>query len=143
MRKISVLITVFVSLTLWSASVYAQSIPAGSVWQNQRNSAFQVTAIDANGMLAGIYVNRAQGYQCQNVIYPMTGWVLGASVSFSVIWNNGTTNCNSTTAWAGYVTGITLVTQWNLSVSGSTVITAGADTFTQISAKSLKELIKK
>ncbi len=143
MRKSSLLIAIFISLTLWSASAYAQSIPAGSVWQNQRGSLFQINTVSANGLLTGFYVNKAAGYQCQNYGYPMTGWVVGTSVSFSVNWNNGVVNCNSTTGWTGYVSGNTLVTKWNLSASGSTTILSGADTFTRISAISHKGLVKK
>ena len=40
----------------------------------------------------------------------------GITIGWSVTWNNGTQNCNSVNAWAGYYNSVTgqILTNWNL-----------------------------
>jgi hypothetical protein len=52
--------------------------------------------------VSGSYINRNEGFNCQNTPYPLTGWVLGNFISFSVAWDNVYENCNSVTAWSGF-----------------------------------------
>jgi len=61
-------------------------------------------------------LNRAARFGCQNTQYPVSGWVNGITIGWSVTWNNGTQNCNSVNAWAGYYNSITgqILTNWNL-----------------------------
>lgn len=106
---------------------------AASGWVNQSGSIMNFTAL-ATGQITGTYINNAAGTGCQGSPYPLTGWINGNNIAWSVTWTNTTQNCNSVTAWGGYYTSSTgqITTNWVLayqSASGGTT-QLGQDVFT-------------
>jgi Avidin family len=123
-------VTAFLFLLVATVGAFAQSLPVPSYWTNQRGSQMKLYYMDAQGNFTGVYINNAQGFGCQGPPgFPLTGHANGAAVTFTVVWNNGIQNCNSTTIWRGTVSGRTLPTQWILiSPNGQQ---RGTDLFTQ------------
>ena len=109
-----------------------------TAWQNEAGSTMSLT-VDADGAVTGTYVNRASGTGCQFSPYPIIGQVNGDFIAFVVAWDNSTANCNSVTAWSGYVlttgSAAQIQTRWNIAYQGSSkpAIAQGQDTFTQTS----------
>ncbi|HAZ95532.1 MAG TPA: hypothetical protein DCW94_07595, partial [Porticoccaceae bacterium] len=72
------LITLLMSL-LFSLSACADSsnstntITVPSSWANQDGSTLSITGVDSAGQITGIYINGAAGYNCQDIVYPVTG----------------------------------------------------------------------
>lgn len=121
---------------------------AMSAWQNQRGSIFTIDRVDADGKLTGTFINRAQGYLCQNIPYPVVGWIYGTAISFTTKWQSTTESCNSITAWTGFYNRDSgkIETLWDLSISGSTErsqILQGQDTFTPSPIMENKSLLDK
>lgn len=113
----------------------SSSLAGMSGWTNQSGSTMSIS-VDPSGQVNGTYINRASGYGCQNTPYPVTGWIVGTSISFTVRWDNQYENCNSVTGWTGFYNTATgqIDTLWNLAVSGSTnpgQIISGSDTFSR------------
>lgn len=142
-----VIITVI--FTLISFSVYADenesvSLKALSAWTNQSGSTLYIDTIGSNGLLTGTYINRAAGYSCQNISYPVTGWVYGTAITFNTIWQSTTESCNSITAWTGFYYQGQINTLWQLTINGSTStsqIIKGSDVFKPSSTLLNKSLI--
>lgn len=150
MNKIVINFIVIVGLIVISnCKITAQTIPVNSVWRNQSGSSMQITG-NTNGELTGSYVNNAPGYQCKGSPYPVVGWNMAGTntITFTVMWENSYENCQSLTAWTGFISqdGQTITTLWQLVVNGTTStsqIYSGADTFTRIAMKKHESLVKK
>jgi hypothetical protein len=78
-----------------------QKLLAASGWVNQSGSVMNF-AVGPSGQISGTYVNNAAGTGCQGSAYPLTGWVYGNNIAWSVTWTNAVASCNSVTAWGGY-----------------------------------------
>jgi len=100
-----------------------KAITAGSVWKNEGGSIFTITSIDpASGQMSGNYINNMKGYKCQGTPYPVTGYVYGNMISWSVSWRTNKlsdiagNDCNSVTGWTGYYDSASnkILTDWNL-----------------------------
>lgn len=135
-RTSRVLLCAVVSL-LAAMPARAQQQPRSQAvgpWTNQSGSILYIEAVSANGMITGQYVNRAPGFSCQNTAYPVTGWLSGTSITFSVTWTNSTQSCNSVTGWTGSFDAnfTTLSTSWVISRNGSTELTTGQSVFTRV-----------
>jgi len=129
------------SSLVWAETV--EKVESLSAWTNQSGSTLYINQIESNGQLTGTYINRAQGYGCQNVAYPVTGWVYGTAITFTTIWR-GTESCNSITVWTGFLYNGQIQTLWQLVVNGSTStkqIIQGTDTFTWGAPKIRKSLL--
>ena len=140
----SFIFTLFLSAT--SFADQSASIPAPSVWENQSGSTLQIDSIGSDGLITGTYINRASGYGCQNISYPVTGWAYGTALTFNTLWESASESCNSITAWAGFLSQGQISTLWNLTINGSTSasqIIQGSDTFKQIQAVTNKSLLLK
>ena len=147
-------ITLLVSL-LFSLSACADSsntdssstsILVPSSWVNQDGSPLSITSVDSAGQITGIYITGAAGYNCQNIVYPVTGWIYGKAITFDTKWQSAIESCNSITSWAGFLYQGEISTFWNLTLNGSTStsqIIQGKDTFTQIAASVKKSLMSK
>jgi hypothetical protein len=148
------LITLLTSL-LFSLSACADSsntdssstsILVPSSWVNQDSSTLSITSVDSTGQITGIYINGAAGYNCQNIVYPVTGWIYGTAITFDTKWESTIESCNSITSWAGFLYQGEISTFWNLTLNGSTStsqIIQGKDTFTQITTSVKTSLISK
>lgn len=144
MKKIfGVLIAVLaVTFSTLACASDAEKIQAVSAWKNQRGSTLYIDNIEPTGQLYGRFINRAPGFRCQNIPYPVVGWVYGTAITFTVIWK-GIESCNSITAWTGFVHQGKMQTLWQLVSSGSTntsQIMQGADTFTPVTFHGYKSL---
>jgi len=122
----------------------SESFQALSAWTNQSGSTLYIENIAKDGQVTGSYINRAQGYGCQNIAYPVTGWVYGTAIVFTVNWKSTIESCNSITAWSGFLYQGEIKTLWQLTVNGSSStsqILKGSDTFTSGTMKSHNSLI--
>ena len=94
---------------------------ASSAWTNESGSTMTLEFGPGNAV-SGTYINRNEGFNCQNTPYPLTGWVVGNFISFSVAWDNVYENCNSVTAWSGFAEAdggsVQIVTLWTLAFQG-------------------------
>jgi hypothetical protein len=110
-----------------------KNLKGSSVWTNTRGSEMYIS-VSSSGHISGNYINHDGNYSCQNTPYPISGWVDGTSIAFSVRWDNQFENCNSVTGWTGFYDSSTgkIETKWNLAISGTTdpsQIISGVDTF--------------
>ena len=142
------LTTLIVSLMFITASHadFRESIPSPSVWNNQSGSTLTIDSIDSTGLITGSYINRASGYGCQNIPYPVTGWAYGTAITFNTIWQSGSESCNSITAWSGFLYSGKISTLWSLTINGSSStsqIIRGNDSFKQVRKFTEKSLIMK
>jgi len=55
---------------LTSLTASAQVLPSFSTWENQRTSILNVGLVTGN-QFNGFFTNRAAGFQCQNIPYPV------------------------------------------------------------------------
>ena len=138
----------FFAILVFTASQYAiadtvDKVQSLSAWTNQSGSTLYIDSIGSNGLLTGTYINRAQGYGCQNIAYPVTGWVYGTAITFNTIWQSTTESCNSITAWTGFLYDGQIQTLWQLVINGSSTpsqILQGTDTFSPQSSMTHKSL---
>lgn len=146
--RLGLILALLLASPLLADAATSSPLTAASAWTNQRGSTLYIENVAPNGQLSGYYVNRASGYGCQNTPYPVTGWVLGTAITFTVRWQNSVANCNSITAWTGFYNRSTssIDTLWQLVVNGSTSVRQilhGGDTFKRTTQESMKSLKKK
>jgi hypothetical protein len=143
------LFSILVVSLLFSIVSYADlgvGIPTPSAWDNQSGSTLTINSIDSTGLITGTYINRAPGYDCQNITYPVTGWAYGTAITFNTIWQSESESCNSITAWTGFLYSGKMSTLWSLTVNGSSStsqIVRGNDTFHQVRKLTDSSLIMK
>ena len=146
LRYITILSMLLFSVNVWADNKQSASLQALSAWTNQSGSTLYIDTIDSNGLLTGTYINRAAGYGCQNIPYPVTGWVYGTAITFTTIWKSTTESCNSITAWTGFYYRGKISTLWQLTINGSTntsQILQGKDVFIPSNVLENKSLILK
>lgn len=143
-RLVFVLVfSVFLGNDVLAVDAQQQAIQSLSAWTNQSGSTLYIDSVSSNGQISGHYINRAQGYGCQNTSYPVTGWVYGTAITFTVTWENPVESCNSITAWTGFYSQGAITTLWQLVVNGSTStsqIIQGQDVFKATEQKKLQSL---
>jgi hypothetical protein len=146
-----IITSAIVALILFGSGIAVAAPPeksalqAMSVWTNQRGSTFIIDSVDPSGMMAGRYINRAPGTNCQNIPFAASGWITGNAIVFSVNWDNSAATCNSLTSWTGVYTQGQIVTLWQMAVSGMTSPSQffqGADTFSPSQKAIHKSLMK-
>ena len=147
--NIGTLFSILAITLVFNSTTYADSItsiPVPSAWDNQSGSTLTINAIDSTGKISGTYINRATGYSCQDIAYPVTGWAYGKAITFTTIWQSAAESCNSITAWTGFLYKGEISTLWSLSINGSTTtaqIFRGTDTFWETQKVTNKSLIPK
>lgn len=143
--KLVVLLSV-ANICMAASPAAAPTLQASSAWTNQSGSTLYIDAVDPTGKITGHYINRAAGYSCQNISYPVTGWVYGTALTFTTIWESTTESCNSITAWTGFLNAQgQIATLWQLVIGGSTStgqIIQGSDVFTYGAKVNKKSLLK-
>lgn len=108
---------IVIALAVWligAGMAQAQSIEAGSVWDNQSGSVLYIDEVRENGHFHGRYVNNAPGYACQGVEYRVVGDAFAPLISFSVVWKAEEETCHTITAWTGEYDADVITTQWSL-----------------------------
>lgn len=109
LRLFTTLIAVF-----FTGLSHAQGVTPGSKWVNESGSEMEIATIGADGSIAGMYINRADGFGCKDEPMALSGWLNGALISVSVRWKNGNVDCNSLTGWTGYYASGQIFTDWEL-----------------------------
>jgi len=143
MKKMIITVWIFLALTSGAIAGAENALQTTSAWTNQSGSTLYITGVGGNGQLTGSYINRASGFNCQNIPYPVTGWVYGTAITFTTIWQNPAESCNSITSWTGFYYNGKIHTLWQLAINGSTSVSQilqGSDTFIQSSSMSQKSL---
>jgi hypothetical protein len=113
----------------------AQTLPLPSRWTSQNYSYLEFDQmVSRGGEFIGIYVSHEAGFACANVLKKLTGFVHGASVTFTVQWwlegpMPGPAQCGTTT-WTGKISGSTITTHWVRTAKGYPTV-SGTDTFTR------------
>lgn len=141
----------FIAALLFVVSTFAvaeqpttPALQSLSAWTNQSGSTLYIDTIDSAGKITGHYINRAAGYGCQNIAYPVTGWVYGTAITFTTTWESSTESCNSITSWTGFYYQGQILTLWQLAMNGSTSIKQiiqGNDVFSINGKNNKKSLI--
>lgn len=132
--------------TTFAQDPQKQGLRALSAWTNQSGSTLYIDSVAPSGQLTGSYINRAQGFGCQNTAYPVTGWVYGTAITFTVLWENAVESCNSITSWTGFYFQGAITTLWQLVMNGSTStgqIVQGSDVFKPTTQKKSPSLRNK
>lgn len=140
---IALCFSTLLSFAAWAGS---DTIPIPSSWVNTQGSTLTLSSADSAGKIIGTYVNHAAGYNCQNIAYPVTGWVYGTAITFDTKWESASESCNSITSWAGYYYQGQITTFWNLVQNGSITssqIIQGKDSFTPLTKVFNKKLMHK
>lgn len=115
-------------LALPTAAI-AQSLAPQTTWIND-HAQFAIQSIDGEGKLTGRYTNHGPGFGCAGRAYPVTGWVAGDMISFTVH-RQEPANCTSIQAWTGFVRDGQLVVDY-LAVAtegGRTGLIRGSDRY--------------
>lgn len=144
-RAAFLIVATLVSMAAHARDLARAAIQASSAWTNQRGSTLYIDSVAPNGQLTGHYINRAQGFNCQNIAYPVVGWIYQNAITFTTIWQNPVESCNSITSWTGFYDNGQISTLWQLVVNGSSStnqILQGSDTFNPSSKVERKTLLQ-
>jgi avidin family protein len=79
----------------------AQSLAPQTTWVND-HAQLVIQSVDAEGKLAGTYTNYGPGFGCAGRAFPVTGWIDGDMISFTVH-RKEPANCTPIQAWTGLV----------------------------------------
>jgi hypothetical protein len=79
----------------------AQSLAPKTTWVND-HAQLVIQSVDAQGQLAGTYTNYGPGFGCAGRAFPVTGWIDGDMISFTVH-RKEPANCTPIQAWTGFV----------------------------------------
>jgi len=123
MRRL--LFSIVILLCGFQAAALADPLTAPSFWKNQRGSELMITAVSSSGAIRGTFTNRAAGFGCQGIPYPVTGRTTAQQTTFKVNF----VRCRTVTTWTGVVNGLTMPTTWILIYNGPTQ--TGFDFFTR------------
>ena len=82
-------------------AVEAQSLAPQTTWVND-HAQLVIQSVDAQGQLTGSYTNYGAGFGCAGKAFPVTGWIDGDMVSFTVH-RKEPVNCTTIQAWTGFV----------------------------------------
>ncbi len=140
---LALVLSVFWANIALALDVQPQAIQSSTAWTNQSGSTLYIESVNPTGQITGHYINRAQGYGCQNTPYPATGWIYGTAITFTVKWENAVESCNSVTSWTGFYYQGAITTLWQLVINGSTSkdqIIQGEDIFKPTEQKNLQSL---
>jgi hypothetical protein len=81
-----------------------------TIWAND-HARFVIQSVDRDGKLTGTYENLGSRFSCAGLVYPVTGWIDGDRITYSVL-RRDPRNCTAAQAWTGYVRGGELVVQF-------------------------------
>jgi hypothetical protein len=110
---------------------FAQSFQANATWTNQHGSTLTIQAIAADGSFTGSFLSRSPG-PCDNERFPVSGWIDGEKVSFTVRWANANADCEAITSWTGYRGRNGVLARWLLvhfNRNGVPILSSGTDIF--------------
>ncbi|HEY0281276.1 MAG TPA: avidin/streptavidin family protein [Rhizomicrobium sp.] len=131
--KVSIAIVFALLVGGLSVPSQAQTLAAGTSWQNGLGSTLTITNVQATGQFSGYYVTAVASPGCQavGIQQPLIGWISQSNaITFAVNWTAA--GCNSVTAWSGNYNpnNGNISTIWILSSSpGWSNMNIGSDTF--------------
>jgi len=79
----------------------AQSPASQTTWVNDHAKLF-IQSVDGGGQLTGTYTNYGANFGCAGRLFPVTGWIDGDLISFTVH-RKDPANCTTIQAWTGFV----------------------------------------
>jgi Avidin family len=89
------------ALLALSVAAEAQSLAPQTTWVND-HAQLVIQSVDSQGQLAGTYTNHGAGFGCAGNAFPVTGWIDGDLISFTVH-RQEPANCTTIQAWTGFV----------------------------------------
>ena len=89
------------ALLVLPTAASAQSLAPQTTWAND-HAQFVIQSVDGQGRLAGTYTNHGAGFGCAGKAFPVTGWIDGEMISFTVH-RQEPANCTTIQAWTGFV----------------------------------------
>lgn len=92
------------------ALAHGQTVAGPTVWAND-HARLVIQSVDAEGRLSGTYENFGGGFSCAGLVYPVTGWIDGDRITYSVR-RKDPRNCTSVQSWTGLVRGGMLVVDY-------------------------------
>lgn len=79
----------------------AQSLASQTTWVND-HAKLVIQSVDGAGQLSGTYTNYGANFGCAGRPFPVTGWIDGDLVSFTVH-RKDPGNCTTIQSWTGFV----------------------------------------
>ena len=112
---------------------HAQAPAPQTRWVNDHGSELFIESVGPDGRLAGTYSSSAPNFQCRNIAFPLTGWLDGERVAYTVQWKNDKVNCNQITSWTGFAHGGRIFVEWSLvyfdTIEGRQSLSRGFDQY--------------
>ena len=107
----------------------AQSLAPQTTWVND-DAQFAIQSVDAQGRLAGTHTNHGAGFGCAGKAFPVTGWIDGEMISFTVH-RKEPVNCTTIQAWTGFVHDGQLLVDYLAAATedGRTALIKGSDRY--------------
>jgi hypothetical protein len=110
----SVGVAFFVAICCAAIPAVAQSLAPGTTWVNDHGSTLTITGVGPDGRLTGTYSNSQQDYPCRNIAFPLTGWIDGRFIAYSMRAKTATVDCGTITSWTGILDDGKLYAEWSL-----------------------------
>jgi hypothetical protein len=111
----------------------AQSLAPQTAWINDHGSVLVIQSIAPDGRLTGTYSNSMPGTPCDNVAFPLTGWVDGERITYSIRRKNASVDCGSVSSWTGYLVKGRIYAEWSTGQwdahTSQALLTRGTDVY--------------
>jgi len=89
--------------------------PVPSTWTSIEGSILTIENIeDQTHKITRYFITKAEDYPCKNIPYPVTGWLYGSILTFSVMWKDQKESCGAVTTWIGYIEQNRITAVWKL-----------------------------
>lgn len=107
----------------------AQSLASQTTWVND-HAKLVIQSVDGAGQVAGTYTNYGAGFGCAGQAFPITGWIDGDLISFTVH-RKDPGNCTPVQAWTGFVRDGQLLVEYLATATegGRTGLIKGSDRY--------------
>ena len=89
------------ALLVLPTAASAQSLASQTTWAND-HAQLVIQSVDGQGRVAGTYTNHGADFGCAGKAFPVTGWIDGDMISFTVH-RQEPVNCTTIQAWTGFV----------------------------------------
>lgn len=134
------IVTTIIAATIAIAAVFAVAATADAQapapqtrWVNDHGSELFIDSIGPDGRLSGAYSSSAPNFLCRNMAFPLTGWVDGERLAYTVQWKNAGANCNQITSWTGFARNGRIFVEWTLvyfdAIEGRQSLSRGFDQY--------------
>lgn len=128
---LAVAVTVAVSAAPGAAG--AQSFTPQTAWANDHGSTLTIREIGADGRLSGTYSFNIPGYACRNIDFPLTGWVDGDRIAYTMRAKTASADCGFVVSWTAVIREGRLEAEWVRADadprSGRSILVHGTDLY--------------